>query len=46
MQQLKEQYDLAGIGLSGFGTEEDIAQGQAAGFVRYLTKPVRFEQLK
>ena len=46
MQQLKEQYHLKGIGLSGYGMEEDLANGHAAGFVQYLTKPVRFEQLK
>lgn len=46
MQQLKDQFGLKGIGLSGYGMEEDIAKGEAAGFVRYLTKPVRFEQLK
>jgi len=46
MQQLKDQFNLKGIGLSGYGMEEDLAKGHAAGFLRYLTKPVRFEQLK
>jgi PAS domain S-box-containing protein len=45
MEQLKDQFHLKGIGLSGYGMEEDIARGRAAGFVRHLTKPVRFEQL-
>jgi CheY-like chemotaxis protein len=26
--------------------EEDLIKGQAVGFVQYLTKPIRFEQLK
>ena len=46
MQQLKNQYKLKGIGLSGYGMEEDLIKGQAVGFVQYLTKPIRFEQLK
>jgi PAS domain S-box-containing protein len=46
MNQLKNQYHLKGIGLSGYGMEEDLAKGQASGFIEYLTKPVLFEQLK
>jgi PAS domain S-box-containing protein len=46
MQQLRDRYNLEGIGLSGYGMEEDIAKGEAAGFIQYLTKPVRFEQLQ
>ena len=37
MQQLKNQYKLQGIGLSGYGMEEDLIKGQAVGFVQYLT---------
>jgi PAS domain S-box-containing protein len=46
MRQLKNNYNLVGIGLSGYGMEEDIFKGQDAGFVQYLTKPIRFDQLK
>ena len=46
MSKLKYHYNLRGIGLSGYGMEEDIAQAHAAGFIQYLTKPVRFDQLK
>jgi PAS domain S-box-containing protein len=46
MRQLKAQYNLKGIGLSGYGMEEDITRSEEAGFVRYLTKPVSFERLK
>ena len=46
MQQLKDEFHLRGIGLSGYGMEEDIAKCYAAGFVQHLTKPIRFEQLK
>jgi len=46
MQLLKDQYDLDGIGLSGYGMEEDLIKGKASGFVQYLVKPVQFEKLK
>jgi len=46
MKQLKNEFNLKGIGLSGYGMEEDIAKGQSAGFVQYLTKPVHFAELK
>lgn len=46
MQLLKQQYDLDGIGLSGYGMEEDLIKGKASGFLEYLVKPVRFEKLK
>jgi PAS domain S-box-containing protein len=46
MRQLKDQFNLTGIGLSGYGMEDDIIKGRAAGFARHLTKPVRFDQLK
>jgi CheY-like chemotaxis protein len=46
MRQLKDEYNLKGIGLSGYGMDDDIAKSRAAGFVQHLTKPVRFDQLK
>ena len=46
MHQLKDRFNLKGIGLSGYGMEEDINKGREAGFVLHLTKPVRFDQLK
>ncbi len=46
MKKLKTAHNLRGIGLSGYGMEGDIARGRAAGFLQYLTKPVRFEQLR
>ncbi|HEY1662682.1 MAG TPA: ATP-binding protein [Verrucomicrobiae bacterium] len=45
MAQLRDKFGLKGIGLSGYGMEEDIAKGLAAGFVHHLTKPVKFDQL-
>jgi CheY-like chemotaxis protein len=46
MLKLKTLFNLRGIGLSGYGMEGDIAKGRAAGFLQYLTKPVRFELLR
>ena len=46
MRQLKNKFNLKGIGLSGYGMEEDIAKSRAAGFIHHLTKPVRFHDLK
>ena len=46
MQHLSTTYGLRGIALSGFGTDEDLAASQAAGFSEHLTKPVDWERLK
>ena len=46
MESLKNQFHLKGIGLSGYGMEEDIAKSRAAGFVAHLTKPVHIDELK
>lgn len=46
MAELRAEYGLEGIALTGFGMEEDIARCRAAGFVAHLTKPVRLELLE
>jgi len=46
MKEFREKYGLNGIALTGYGMEEDIARGKAAGFVTHLTKPVRIESLE
>lgn len=40
MRQIKEQYGLPGIALSGFGMEADVEHGRDAGFLEHLVKPV------
>ena len=45
MEQLRDQFGLKGIGLSGYGMAEDITNARNAGFVRHLTKPIRFDRL-
>lgn len=42
MRQLRNQYGLRGIALSGFGTEADRQRSIEAGFAEHLTKPVDF----
>jgi CheY-like chemotaxis protein len=37
--------DLQGIALTGYGTEQDIGKGRAAGFGIHLTKPIRAQSL-
>jgi CheY-like chemotaxis protein len=40
------QPSLFAIALSGYGMEEDIERGKAAGFMAHLVKPVPMEQLR
>ncbi len=46
MQQLRQEYGLSGIALSGYGMDEDLARSREAGFVTHLIKPVDFHQLE
>ena len=46
MKELRDKFGLQGIGVTGYGMEENIQASKAAGFVHHLTKPIRFEQLK
>jgi hypothetical protein len=46
MKQLREQYGLPGVCLSGFGMEDDLERSADAGFRHHLTKPVDFAKLE
>jgi CheY-like chemotaxis protein len=46
MAELRHQFGLPGIALTGYGMEHDIARSHAAGFGAHLTKPVRVEALE
>ncbi len=46
MSQLRDRHQLAGIAVSGYGMEADIALSRDSGFVHHLTKPIRFDELK
>ena len=46
MRELKRDFCLPGIALSGYGMETDILQSQQAGFSAHLTKPVQLTTLE
>ncbi|HYD85726.1 MAG TPA: ATP-binding protein, partial [Opitutus sp.] len=46
MRQLRERHRLRGVALSGYGMEDDIARGRAAGFEEHLTKPIDIKKLQ
>jgi PAS domain S-box-containing protein len=46
MSELRDEFGLKGIALTGYGMEQDVLRGQNAGFVAHLTKPVRMESLE
>ncbi len=46
MNELRESYGLKGIAVTGFGMENDIERGKAAGFVTHLTKPIGIQSLE
>ena len=45
MRSLHDRFGLAGIALSGYGTDGDVARSRDAGFVEHLTKPVDLKTL-
>lgn len=45
IQQARQLRPLAGIALSGYGTDADMAQSRDAGFSAHLTKPVDIDRL-
>lgn len=46
MEQIRQQYQIKGIALSGYGMEEDIRKSRDAGFCEHVTKPVNVEHLQ
>jgi CheY-like chemotaxis protein len=46
MRELKGEFSLPGIALSGYGMESDIQQSLEAGFSAHLTKPVELAALE
>jgi PAS domain S-box-containing protein len=45
MKDLKQRFNLRGIALTGYGSEDDILSSRQSGFINHLTKPVRIETL-
>ena len=46
MNEFQKKFGAKGIALTGYGTEDDVAQSEASGFLTHLTKPVRIELLE
>jgi PAS domain S-box-containing protein len=40
LKELSAKYELRGIAMSGFGSDADLAQSKAAGFLEHLVKPI------
>lgn len=45
MRTLHSRYGCRGIAISGYGTRQDIARSEQAGFFAHLTKPVQMKAL-
>lgn len=46
MREARQQHELRGVAISGFGMDEDVRRSMEAGFERHLTKPVDFGELE
>ena len=46
MSEFRVQFNMKGIALTGYGTENDLKQSRAAGFEFHLIKPVRVQSLE
>ncbi len=46
MSELRDNFGLKGIALTGYGMEHDVLRAKNAGFIAHLTKPVRMESLE
>ena len=46
MRRLRERRPVAGIAMSGYGTEDDIRRSREAGFAEHLVKPVDLAHLR
>ncbi len=46
MRQIRQERDVYGIALSGYGMEEDVRQTREAGFQSHLVKPVSIDQIR
>ncbi len=45
MAALRDQHNLRGVALTGYGMEDDILRSREAGFIAHLTKPVELGPL-
>lgn len=45
MVEFRAAYGVAGIALTGYGSDEDVQRSEAAGFTTHLTKPISMQAL-
>ena len=45
LEELSAKHGLRGIAMSGFGSDADVAESKAAGFLEHLVKPIDAEAL-
>jgi signal transduction histidine kinase len=45
MAELRKNFGLKGIALTGYGMEQDVLRGKKAGFLGHLVKPIRMDRL-
>jgi hypothetical protein len=46
MKEFSKERVIAGIAVSGYGTDEDVALSESCGFCFHLTKPITMEALE
>lgn len=46
MREIRARQTIAGIALSGFGMEDDLAKSRAVGFTEHLIKPINVDRLQ
>ncbi len=46
MTDLRREFALTGIALTGYGSEQDLELARSAGFIAHLTKPVSIQALE
>ena len=46
MRKLRQNHQLHGVALSGYGQADDVRRAKEAGFSHHLTKPIDFDRLK
>ncbi len=46
MREARRRRPVAGIAISGFGMEADVARSKQAGFSEHLVKPINFQRLE
>ena len=46
MKELHDRLGIAGVALTGYGMDADVAQAKQAGFILHLTKPIQISDLE